>query len=164
MRINTHLSFNGQCEAAFKLYAECLSGEITMMLTYGGSPLAATAPELGDKILHATLKLGDYVLTGADVPPNRYEKPQGFAVQLNIDNPGQAEAIFNTLLEGGTVQFPLQRTFWAERYGIVPIDSARRGRSTQRPQPDIQPWRVSSEREPRRAILPKSGGATWLCG
>ena len=40
MRLNTHLSFNGRCEEAFKLYEECLGGEITLMLTYGDSPSA----------------------------------------------------------------------------------------------------------------------------
>jgi PhnB protein len=119
MRFNAHLSFNGQCEEAFQLYKQCLGGEITLMLTYGNSPTASSFPGLEDKISHATLKLGDQVLTGADVPPNSYEKPQGFAIQLNIDDPNEAEQIFNTLSEGGTIQLPLQQTFWAERYGMV---------------------------------------------
>ncbi len=119
MRIITHLSFDGQCEAAFKVYEECLGGKITFMLTYGGSPMAASAPELADKIAHATLKVGDQVLTGADVPADRYERPQGFTVQLNIDDPEETERIFSTFAEGGVVQLPLQKTFWAERYGMV---------------------------------------------
>jgi len=119
MRFNTHLWFNGQCEAAFKLYEQCFGGEITTMLTYGDSPMASTAPELRDKIVHATLKLGDQRLTGVDVSPDGYEKPQGFAVQINIDDPGEAERIFNTLAEGGIVQMPLQQTFWAERYSVL---------------------------------------------
>ena len=68
MRLNPHLYFDGQCEAAFKLYAECLGGEITMRLTWGESPLASTLLGFDDKVLHATLKVGDGVLTGADVP------------------------------------------------------------------------------------------------
>jgi PhnB protein len=119
MRFNTHLSFNGQCEEAFHLYKQCLGGEITLMLTYGNSPTASSFPGLEDKIFHATLKLGNQVLTGADIPPASYEKPQGFAIQLNLDNPNEAEQIFNTLAEGGTTQFPLQQTFWAERYGMA---------------------------------------------
>jgi PhnB protein len=119
MRFHTHLSFDGRCEEAFKLYERCLGGEITAMLKYGESPVAATVPELGDKIVHATLKVGDQSLTGADVPSDRYERPQGFAVQINIDDLDEAERIFNTLSEGGMVQLPLQRTFWAERYGMV---------------------------------------------
>jgi len=119
MRLNTHIAFNGQCEAAFRLYEQCLAGKITVMLTYGASPMASSAPDLADKILHATLKVGDQTLTGADVPLNAYNKPQGFAVQLNIDDPQEAQRIFNTFSEGGIVQLPLQKTFWAERYAIL---------------------------------------------
>ena len=119
MRLNPRLAFNGQCEAAFQLYEKLFAGEITLLLTYGNSPTASSFPGLEDKIAHATLKVGDQVLTGADVPPRSYEKPQGFAIQLNIDNPDEAQRIFNTLAEGGIVQFPIQPTFWARCYGIL---------------------------------------------
>jgi PhnB protein len=119
MLLIPHLSFNGQCEAAFKLYEACLGGKITFLLTYGASPAAADAPEMADKIVHATLQVGDQRITGADVAPGRYAKPQGFSVQLNVDDPGDAERIFNTLAEGGRVTLPLQQTFWARRYGVV---------------------------------------------
>ena len=119
MRVNAHLTFDGQCEAAFRMYEECLGGEITMLLKYGSSPLAADTPELEDKVVHATLKIGDGTLTGADVSSSDYEKPQGFAVQLNLDSPSDAQHIFDTLREGGTVRIPLQKVFWAEHYAIL---------------------------------------------
>ncbi len=119
MRLNAHLAFNGECEAAFKVYAHCLEGEITMMLTYGSSPMAASHPELRDKIVHATLKIGDQALTGADVPSKAYEKPQGFAIQLNIDDPNDAKRVFDILAERGVVKMPLQKTFWAEHYAVL---------------------------------------------
>ncbi len=118
MQPMTHLSFNGECAAAFRLYAECLGGEITFMLTYGESP-APSAPELKDKIAHATLKFGGQVLTGVDVAADKYERPQGFALQLNIESLDDAERIFNALAREGLVQFAMQQTYWAERYGMV---------------------------------------------
>jgi PhnB protein len=45
-----NLSFDGQCEAAFKLYERCLNGTITFMLTWGESPMAADAPVLTDRL------------------------------------------------------------------------------------------------------------------
>ncbi len=119
MRFNTHLAFDGQCEAAFRLYAECLGGEIKMMLPYGDSPLASSsAPELRDKIVHVTLKVGDQTLTGADVEHKAYERPRGFAVQLNLDDADTARRLFAVLAEGGEVRMPLQKTFWAEHYAV----------------------------------------------
>ena len=66
MQMNPYLTFNGQCEAAFKFYEKCLSGKIVMMLTNGGSPMADQVPaDRRDKILHARLMVGDEVLMGS---------------------------------------------------------------------------------------------------
>lgn len=114
-----NLPFNGQCEAAFRFYERCLNGRITFMLTWGNSPMAKDAPpEWGDKIAHATLAVGDTRLQGSDPTPGSYESPKGFAITLN---PSQAdvERLFAELAEGGTIQAPLQETFWAHRFGAV---------------------------------------------
>ena len=42
MQLNTYLVFNGQCEAAFKFYEQCLGGKIEIMMTHGDSPIADT--------------------------------------------------------------------------------------------------------------------------
>jgi PhnB protein len=120
MQVNPYLSFNGQCEAAFKFYAQCLGGKIEVMKTYGDSPMAnQVSSEWRNKILHARLRVGDMVLMGSDAPPERYEKPQGFSVSLGIDDPAAAERIFHALAENGTVTMPIQQTFWALRFGML---------------------------------------------
>ncbi len=120
MKLNPHLSFGGQCEAAFQFYEQALGGKILTMLTYGNSPMAEQVPpEWRGKILHATLTVGDNVLMGGDVRPEQYEKPKGFQVLLGIDDPVDAERIFQALAENGTVQMPLQKTFWAVRFGVL---------------------------------------------
>lgn len=120
MKVSPHLTFDGQCESAFKFYERCIGGSIVTMLTWRDSPMAEQAPlEWHDKILHATLTVGDSVLTGADVVPEQYEQPKGFFVQLGLDDPGDAERIFAVLAEGGTVQMPIQKTFWARRFGVL---------------------------------------------
>jgi PhnB protein len=120
MKLNTYLSFNDECEAAFKFYEQCLGGKIDSMMTYRESPVAEqTPPEKLDKIMHASLIVGDTVLMGSDAPPHFFEKPQGFSVSLVFDDVVEAERIFNALAENGTVQMPLQETFWAARFGMV---------------------------------------------
>jgi len=120
MRLNPHLAFGGQCEAAFKFYERCLGGKIVTMLTYGKSPMAEQVPpRWREKILHATLAVGDNVLMGGDPVPEQYEQPKGFAVLLGIDDPVDAERIFHALAENGTVQMPLQKTFWSVRFGAL---------------------------------------------
>ncbi len=120
MKLNSYLNFNGQCEAAFKFYERCLNGKMQMMMTYGESPMAAKMPpEWRDKIIHVTLVVGDNVLMGSDAPPPHFEKPQGFSVHLGVKDIPEAERMFQELSEGGTVQMPLQKTFWATRFAML---------------------------------------------
>ena len=119
MQINPYLLFNGQCEAAFKFYERVLGGKIDAMMTHAGTPAEQhVPPEWRSKIIHARLIVGDQVLMASDAPPDRFEKPQGFSVSLQIDKPADAERIFKALAENGTVQMPFQQTFWAFRFGM----------------------------------------------
>ena len=114
------LGFNGQCEAAFRFYERCLNGTISFILAWGNSPAAADAPpDWASKIYHATLKIGDGAITGADLPPDRYEQPKGFQIVLQMDDAMAAERVFQSLAENGKVVMPLQETFWAARFGAV---------------------------------------------
>jgi PhnB protein len=120
MQLNSYLNFNGQCETAFKFYEQCLGGKIQMMMTHGESPMAEqVAAEWRDKIMHVTLAVGDSLLMGCDAPPQYYEKPQGFFVQMGIDDQDDAERLFQALSENGVVRMPLQQTFWAARFGML---------------------------------------------
>jgi PhnB protein len=120
MKLNSYLTFNGQCEAAFKFYEQCLGGKIVAMVTHVGTPAEEQVPaEWRNKILHARLIVGDEVLMGSDAPPDRYEESKGFSVTVGIDDPTDAERIFDALAKNGTVKMPIQKTFWAVRFGML---------------------------------------------
>jgi PhnB protein len=120
MQLNPYLTFNGTCEAAFRFYERCLGGKIEAMIPHEGSPMAdRVPPEWRNKIMHARLVVGEEVLMGSDAPPEHYQEPKGFSVTLGINNPTEAERVFNALSEDGTVKMPLQQTFWAVRFGML---------------------------------------------
>jgi PhnB protein len=120
MKLNSYLTFNGQCEAAFKFYEQCLGGKIVAMVTHVGTPAEEQVPaEWRNKILHARLIVGDEVLMGSDAPPDRYEESKGFSVTVGINDPTDAERIFDALAKNGTVKMPIQKTFWAVRFGTL---------------------------------------------
>ncbi len=120
MQVSPYLNFNGQCEAAFKFYAECLGGTINTMIPFGGTPAGAQVePEWTKKIMHAHLTAGSTVVMGSDVPHGRYEKPQGFAVSVIIKTPEAAERVFQALSQQGAVTMPIQKTFWSARFGML---------------------------------------------
>jgi len=120
MLLNPYLPFNGDCEAAFKFYEQCLGAKIEMMLTHAESPMACETPaEWQNKILHARLSLDGQTLMGSDSPPGRYREPKGIWVSLGIKDPAEAERIFGALSENGEVVMPIGETFWAIRFGMV---------------------------------------------
>ena len=135
MQLNPYLIFNGRCEEAFKFYEQCFGGKIEAMITHAGTPAEEQVPsEWRDKIMHARLLIGDQVLMASDAPPGHYKIPQGFSVSLAIDNRAKGERIFQSLAEGGTVQMPFQKTFWAAGFGMA---TDRFG----------TPWMVNCEKE-----------------
>jgi PhnB protein len=120
MQINPYLSFKGECEAAFRFYERCLGGQLGAIFRYGGSPVSGDVPaDWSDKIMHGSVTLGDQVLMGADIAPDRYEEPRGFSLSIQIQSPADAERIFRELAEGGKIVMPLEKTFWAERFGML---------------------------------------------
>jgi PhnB protein len=120
MTPHIQLAFNGQCEAAFRFYEQCLDAKVTFMLTWGQSPMAADVPaHWQGKIVHATLMVANAAIMGCDVHPDRYEKPRGFEIDLPMKDPVASARLFETLAKDGRVVMPLQETFWAHRYGVL---------------------------------------------
>ena len=120
MQMNPYLSFGGDCEAAFKFYEQSLDGKLGEIFRYAGTPVSEQVPsDWQNKVMHGSMRIGEQVLMGADIAPERYEKPQGFSLSLQIKNTTQAERIFQLLAKDGTVVMPLQKTFWAARFGML---------------------------------------------
>jgi PhnB protein len=135
MQVNPYLTFNGQCEEAFSLYEKVLNGKILFKMRNGESPMAEQTPaDQRNRIMHASLQVGDKVIMGSDPPPQYYSKPAGFSVSISVNDLKEAERIFKALSEGGVVKMPLQKTFWAAGFGMF-IDRFS------------IPWMVSCEQE-----------------
>lgn len=120
MQVSPYLSFKGDCEVAFKFYERCLGGEAGSLIRYAGSPMADQVPaDWQDKIMHGSVTIGALELMGADVAPDGYEAPKGFSLSIQIASTVDAERIFSELASGGRVVMPLEKTFWAARFGMV---------------------------------------------
>ena len=120
MKMNPYVSFKGDCEEAFRIYEKALGGRLGEIFRYGGSPMAGTVPpDWADKVMHGSIEIGGQVMMGGDVAPDRYESPRGVSLSLQIADPADAERIFADLAREGTVIMPLEKTFWAERFGML---------------------------------------------
>lgn len=120
MQTNPYLLFTGQCEAAFKFYEVHLGGKILSMMKHAGTPAEGQVPaEWNDKIIHGRIQLGDTVVMASDAPPGHQEPQKGFRLSLGFDKPAEAERAFTALAEGGSVEMPIAKTFFAECFGMV---------------------------------------------
>jgi PhnB protein len=136
MQLNPYLSFNGQCKEAFDFYAGVLGGQVEFMMTWGEMPEANQFPaETHNLIMHATVRIGDSTLMGADSPPGRYEEPKGISISLHFNDKAEGGRVFKALSEGGSVTMPFEQTFWSPGFGMC-ID--RYG----------IPWMVNTDQQP----------------
>jgi PhnB protein len=120
MQVNPYLSFDGQCEAAFKFYEQCLGGTLGQIFRYGGSAMADDVPaDWQTKVMHGSVTVGGQELMGGDVVPERYEAPTGFSLSIQVSSTADAERVFHELAGGGRIVMPLEKTFWAARFGML---------------------------------------------
>jgi PhnB protein len=119
LNIIPHLAFQGKCAEAFEFYAKTLNGNIAFKMTYGESPMAEQTPaEAKNHILHISMQVGSATIMGADAPPNRYTKPAGITVSINLKEVAEGERIFKALAAGGQTHMPFQKTFWSPGFGM----------------------------------------------
>lgn len=120
MKIIAYVNFDGDCREAFERYANIFGARIDMMLSVADTPAAPSfPPERQNQIMHARLSIGGATLMGSDWLMGPASKIQGATVSLNVNSVDEAERIFAALAEGGTVTMPLQKTFWAEQFGML---------------------------------------------
>ena len=119
MQVNPYLHFDGNCEAALKYYQKVLGARIEVMVPYeSGPPDMPTPLDYKKKIMHAKVTVDGEVLMGSDAPPGHFQKPQGFSVSLQVEDPTDAERKFKALAEGGTINMPFGKTFFSKGFGM----------------------------------------------
>ncbi|MCP5521142.1 MAG: VOC family protein [Verrucomicrobiales bacterium] len=120
--IQPYLFFGGRCEAAIEFYRQALGATVEMLMRHKDSPdphpPGLLAPGFEEKIMHATLRIGEAVVMmsdGCDQKP----KFDGFRLSLTLADEAAANRAFAGLSDGGQVEMPLTRTFWSPCFGMV---------------------------------------------
>ena len=70
-------------------------------------------------IANVQLKVGKSTIMGSDCPPEYFKPAAGISISLMVEDPADAERIFNALAEGGHVSMAFGQTFWAYRFGLA---------------------------------------------
>lgn len=119
-QLDTYLTFDGNCADAMRFYERTLGGKLFLM-TNAESPMAAQVPpDRRDRIMHARLDLGGRMLMASDAMMDHpYEGMKGFSLSLVYPTVAEARRVFDALAEGGQTTMAMQKTFWAEAFGML---------------------------------------------
>jgi PhnB protein len=120
MDIQPYLFFEGRCEEAIEFYRTALGAEVTMLMRYKDSPEPEMIqPGTEEKVMHASVQLGDTCVMASDGNCGGNPGFQGFSLSISVADTTEAERLFNALADGGQVQMPLEKTFWSPGFGMV---------------------------------------------
>jgi PhnB protein len=120
VKLYIYLNYGGNCGQAFRFYEQHLGGRITETTTHGEQPDQAAVPAgWKDAILHARIEIGDTVVMGADIPPDRFQPMRSAYLTLMADSAAEAERIYALLSEGGEIFMKMEKTFFANRFAML---------------------------------------------
>ena len=120
-QFTAYLSFDGTCAEAMRFYETVLNGKLEALLTNGQTPAAGELPPGNeDRIMHAYLVFdGGVLMAGDSVVGWPYEGMKGFHLTISYDDTAEAKRIFELLADGGRIEMPWDKTFWAEGFGML---------------------------------------------
>ncbi len=117
MKIEPYLYYQGRCDEALEFYTAAIGAKVEMLTRFRDMP--GGPPGAGDKVMHASVRIGDATLLVSDGQSNGQPNFKGFALALSADNDAHAEAMFAALGAGGEVQMPMSSTPFASRFGML---------------------------------------------
>lgn len=122
-KINPHLNYNGNAEEAFTFYKSVFGGEFSKIMRFKdiASDEFPIAEEEANKIMLIALPIGDNTLMANDVPASMgttNENEHRSKISIAAQSREEADAIFNGLSVGGTVEMPIMDSPWGSYFGM----------------------------------------------
>jgi len=120
--VEPYLFFEGRCEEAIEFYRKTLAADVAFLMRFKDSPEPpppGSPPVDGNKVMHATVRIGGTSLMMSDGHCGGRTSFNGFALSIRVSTSAEADRIFLALSAGGKVQVPLTKTFFSPRFGMV---------------------------------------------
>lgn len=123
MQVQPYLFFNGLCDEAIEFYRRAIGAEVEMLMRYRESPdpppPGTIPPGSEDKVMHASLRMGDTTIMASDGLCSGKPQFEGLSLSISVPDAATADRLFAGLAAGGQVQMPLTQTFWSPRFGML---------------------------------------------
>lgn len=123
MQVQPYLFFDGRCDEAIAFYRKTLDAEVISLMRFKDHPPphkpGMFPPNSDDKVMHAALRIGETTVMASDGRCTGHPKFEGMSLSLMPASDAEAERLFAALGDGGQVQMPMNKTFFASRFGMV---------------------------------------------
>jgi len=122
MHLHPYLHFNGCCEEAIEFYKSAVPAKVSFLMRFKESPElppGGANPAIADKVLHATLTIGNSILQVSDGRCSGETKFDGFCLSISTPSEEEAKRIFASLSDGAKVFMPLGKTFFSPCFGML---------------------------------------------
>ena len=121
MQIQPYLFLDGRCEEALNFYRDAIGAQVQMLMRWKDCPDKGSmgTPPPDDKVMHASVRIGDSTILASDGNCSGETKAQGFALSLTAKDPAEAQRLFDALSKGGQVTMPLDKTFFSPAFGML---------------------------------------------
>jgi PhnB protein len=120
--INPYLNFDGKAEEAFNFYKAVFGGEFVMLQRFKDTPYGEKISAAdGEKIMHVALPIGSNIIMASDSLESMGKIFQGnnFSISITAESKEEADKLFNGLSKNGTIQMPLEESFWGSYFGML---------------------------------------------
>jgi PhnB protein len=119
--VQPYLFFGGRCEEALDFYRKSVGAEIVTLRRFkeAPEPVPGLPDCFNDKIMHATVRIGESMWMASDGQCEGNPTFEGFSMSITVPDESEAERLFNALSQDGLVVMPLEKTFWTSKFGVV---------------------------------------------
>jgi len=116
--VSPYIAFKGNCREAIEFYKNALDAEVLFTQTFGESPMSEMGP--AENIMHCTIQVGNSTIMMCDDPrPEAAGADGNISLAIGLNDPKRAKQVFDNLAKNGSVVMPLEKTYWAEAFGMV---------------------------------------------
>ena len=120
MALQPYLFFDGRTEEAIDFYKKAIGADVEMLMRWKDCPdKSAVTPQNENKIMHASIKLGDDRILMSDGECHDKADFKGFSLTISAKTEADADKYFNALSAGGQVRMPMTKTFFSSKFGML---------------------------------------------
>ena len=105
MEIQPYLFFDGRCEEAIDFYKKAVGAKTEMVMRWKDCPdKSAVTPQNENKVMHASMYVGDTRVLASDGRCEGKPDFKGFALTIAAKTEAEADKLFNALSDGGAMK------------------------------------------------------------